>query len=117
MRLIIISCLLLAACSNAPSHLPNPLLLPIEAVKAGTANLIYGQKRAKVSRFVADNFDALRAEILNGGGPLERQAMELANVPAPRRFALHQELSGDPDLYFRADQEPLVVALMVHGNN
>lgn len=106
----------LSGCSNDASHIPNPVLLPVEAVRAGASNIVYGSKRAKVSRFVRENYDQIKREALGQGGPTERAAMDLAGVPASEQFALHKRLQADPDLYFAGDPEPLVVALMVHSN-
>lgn len=108
--------LVLIGCSNDASHVPNPVLLPVEAVRAGASNIVYGAKRAKVARFVRSNYDQIKRDALGQGGPTERAAMDLAGVPASEQFALHKRLQADPDLYFAGDPEPLIVALMVHAN-
>lgn len=109
-------CIVLAGCDKAqPSHVPNPVLLPVEAVKAGASNLVYGAKRSKVARFVTQNYAALEHDVLGQGGPTERAAMDLAGIPMDRQFSVHKELQSDPALYFAGNPEPLIVALMVHG--
>lgn len=114
---ILLTLPLLAACAspNAPSHLPNPLLLPFAAISNGITNASYNARRAKVSRFVTQNFDALKAEFTAPNQPLLTQAMNLARVPAASRPALLAELRSNPQIYTTQDPEPLVVTLMVYG--
>ncbi|WP_435312889.1 hypothetical protein [Primorskyibacter sedentarius] len=113
LRLIIPICLV-AACSNEASHLPNPLLLPGQAIATGIGNARYNARRAQVSAHVAQHHSALIAEITVGGGPRMTEAMDRARVPEDRRPVLLRRLREDIVLY-RADAEALVVALMVHG--
>ncbi len=107
----------LAACASpdAPSHLPNLLLLPFAAIGNGISNASYNARRAKVSRYVAHNFAALKAELTAPIQPHLTQAMALARVPATSRPALLAELRSNPHLYTTQDPEPLVVSLMVYG--
>ncbi|SDW37918.1 hypothetical protein [Litoreibacter albidus] len=106
--------LALAGCSpNAPSHLPNPVLLPAHAVGNAVSNATYNARRATVKSYVARNFSALTQNIRTGGGDVLSKAYDLARVPTQRRPALTQMLAADPAL--SADVEALTVSLMVHG--
>ncbi|MCI2400493.1 hypothetical protein [Aliiroseovarius subalbicans] len=111
-RLLLI--LPLAACTDQPSHIPNPLFLPAQAVSSTVQNARYDARRARVERHVTANFVAIIGEITAGGGPLLSTAMELAWIPAPKRPAITRLLAEDITLYHN-DAEALVVALMVHG--
>lgn len=116
MRLILILPLLVACASpDAPSHLPNPLLLPFAAIGNSISNASYNARRAKVSRYVTQNFAAIKAELTAPSQPHLTQAMTLARVPTSSRPALLAELRSNPHLYTTQDPEPLVVALMVNG--
>lgn len=114
MRLPLISLIALAACSGQASHIPNPLLLPGQAVVTGLENGVYNKRRASVSRFVARNQSTLLKEAKDGGGPTLFEAMRIARIPAARHREVIHVLNADPALY-SADAEALVVALMVHS--
>jgi len=104
----------LAACSNEASHVPNPVLLPGHAISAGLHNVAYNARRRPVSALVTQNHAELVTEISAGGGPVLDQAMALARVPVSRRPELQARLREDLDLY-RRDPEALTVAIMVQG--
>ncbi|NOR62366.1 MAG: hypothetical protein GQ535_07740 [Rhodobacteraceae bacterium] len=116
MRILLIAPLL-AACTSpsAPSHLPNPLLLPFAAIGNGLSNASYNTRRAEVSRFVVANFDAIKQELGSTAQPLLTQAMALAKIPVASRAAFLSEAQQNPDIYQTANPEPLIVALMVYG--
>ncbi|WP_095588814.1 hypothetical protein [Actibacterium ureilyticum] len=105
---------MLTACGREASHIPNPVLLPGQAVSTGIANAAYGARRARVARHVAVHHPTLMTEIAAGGGPKLSQAMDLARVRVADRPALIRRLQQDRALY-AADREALIVALMVHG--
>ena len=117
--LLIVSVVLgLAACSG-PSHLPAPWELPGAAVSSAFENATYGAKRGRVERIVSANRDAIAAEIDAGGGVALDQAMAAAGVPDAVRPALVSELRTHPEIYREGrglQIEPVIVALMVHGN-
>ena len=108
---------LLAACASpdAPSHLPNPLLLPFAAIGNSISNATYNARRTKVSRFVVQNFEALKAELPSPNQPLLTKAMSIARVPVVNRPALLADLRTNPQIYNTYDPEPLVIALMING--
>ncbi len=106
--------LLLVGCAQEASHLPNPLLLPGQAVSNAAQNASYKARRARVAEHVRAHHPTLIAEIAADGGPHLQQAMHLARVPAQNRDALQRRLRQDLALY-RTDPEALIVALMVHG--
>lgn len=111
-RLLLIP--LLAGCTDQPSHIPNPLALPAQAVATTVQNAGYGARRDRVARYVADHHGEIVADIAAGGGATLTTAMELAWIAAPKRAAVTGVLAEDLTQYSR-DPEALVVALMVHG--
>ena len=116
MRIILILPLLAACASpDAPSHLPNPLLLPFAAIGNGISNASYNARRSRVSRFVIQNFTTLKAELIAPSQPLLTQAMNLARVPTINRPELLAELRTNPRAYSTQDPEPLIIAIMVYG--
>ncbi len=107
---------LLAGCDpSQPSHLPNPLLLPGQAIGTAAGNAVYNARRGKVEVYVKSNFPALVQEMKAGGGPHLDQAMTLAGVAAATRPILLLRLKSDIGIYENSP-DALVVALMVHGN-
>jgi hypothetical protein len=82
----------------------------------GIENGIYNNRRKKVKRHITTHFLQISNEVRIGGGPYLQQAMDLARIPAERRSKLLSELQSNSKLYFGKDIEPLVVAVMVHGN-
>lgn len=107
-------CIALAACTTEARHIPNPLLLPGQAVSAAASNAAYGARRNRVKSHVTAHHATLMAEIDAGGGPHLSRAMHLARVPRDKRPSLIRRLQADRALY-RADPEALTIALMVHG--
>lgn len=103
-----------ACASTAPSHIPNPVTLPVSAAGKAVENQSYGASRRKVETFVETNHRFLIDEIALGGGPTLGEAMNLAGIDIKKRHDLTIKLNEDLFLY--ADTESLVVALMVHGN-
>ncbi|MCF6443413.1 hypothetical protein [Nereida sp. MMG025] len=114
MKPIVFLAFALAGCGGTASHLPNPLLLPGQAVITGLENSAYTTRRGKVSRYVAANSDAILQDAKAGGGPALTKAMQIARVPADRHRELRHVLKADAELY-ATNQEALVVAIMVHG--
>ena len=107
--------LILAGCSpNAPSHLPNPVLLPAYAIGNAIHNTTYNARRSTVKTYVTQNFNALHQDLKNGGGATLIKAYQLADVPTERRPALTYMLAGEPNL--TKTPEALTVSLMVHNN-
>lgn len=105
-----------AGCSSGPNHIGNPITLPGRAILHSLGEASYKARRARVSRYAAQNLPHIHADIRAGGGPALTQAMDIAGVEPGRRAGLAAELRSDPALYLRPDIEPLVVALMVHSN-
>lgn len=117
MRYSILILLSLMACApNAPSHLPNPLTLPFSAIGNGISNTIYDTRRNKVSLYVRTHFVAIKREVPTDSHPQLSEAMALAKISNANQAALLSELRKNPDIYLTDDPEPLIVALMVHGN-
>ncbi len=106
--------LLLAACTDQPSHIPNPLALPVQGLATAVQNAGYNARRGRVARYVTDHHAEIVGEITSGGGPALSTAMQLAWIASPKRAAITRLLARDIALY-RDDPEALVVALMVHG--
>lgn len=106
----------LSACSTGPNHFGNPLTLPGRAITNGISELGYKARRARVKDFTKRNTAQIHRDILAGGGRDLSTAMDLACVEPVMRGTLINELSSRPDLYMQPDPEPLVVALMVHGD-
>ena len=103
----------LAACT-APSHIPNPILLPGAAISTAVENSAYNARRSKVKTFVTQQQPGIEAEIKTGTGPLLTQAMDLARVPPHEQPTLAKLLQADQHIYL-GNPEALTVALMVHG--
>ncbi|PIB24633.1 hypothetical protein BFP76_05480 [Amylibacter kogurei] len=116
MRWLLLYITLAGCVSNAPNHLGNPLTWPVQAITTGAQNGAYNHRRALVKKFVIDNHDTIQADVQNGGGDAINSAMDLTRVKTQNRAALITDLRDQQDLYFGTDPEPLVVALMVHGN-
>ena len=112
---LLISLLLVGTgCGNTTSHVPNPLLLPGQAVATGIENAVYNARRGKVSAHVKAHHEEIVTDIEQGNGPHLQQGIALARVAPARQPQLLAALRKDLALY-RSDPEALVVALMVHG--
>ncbi|GHA42477.1 hypothetical protein GCM10008927_03700 [Amylibacter ulvae] len=116
MRWLVLYLMLAGCASDAPNHLGNPLTWPVQAITTGAQNGAYNHRRALVKTFVIDNHNTIQTDVQNGGGDAINTAMDFARVKTQNRAALIKELRDQHDLYFGTDPEPLVVALMVHGN-
>jgi len=111
----VFAALAVAACAGGEaSHIPNPLLLPGQALSTGLENAAYNNRRDRVKGYVTANLPALEGEITTGGGPALSTAMDLAAVPPAARPVLSTLLQNDITLY-QGNAEALTVALMVHG--
>lgn len=114
---ILISTLALGGCaSKDANHIGNPLTLPGRAIINGIQNAGYDARRSKVKAYVNDNRLAIYRDIDAGGGSAVQTAMDIARVAPARRPALIAELYANPQIYRQSDLEPLVVAIMVHGD-
>ena len=109
-----VACGLSACSATAPSHLPNPVTLPVVAAGSAIEKLTYGAKRKRVETFVKTNHRFLIDEIALGGGPTLGEAMNLAGIDLEKRPDFTKQLNMDLALFSKP--EPLVVALMVYGN-
>lgn len=115
MRPALFALLSVAACSNGPNHIGNPLLLPISGASTAVENGLYGHRRGKVEVFVKTNHTEILNDVLAGGGPTLSQAMDAARIPARDRPARILQLQSDFGLY-QTNPGALVVALMVYGS-
>lgn len=114
--LIIALGVMTASCANrSPNHIGNPLTLPGRAIINGIQNASYEVRRARVKAFALENRAQIYADIDASGGNALTQAMDLARVTPARRADLIAELRAHPEIYRREDIEPLIVAIMVHG--
>ncbi len=114
MRIIqAIACLALTGCTSAPSHIPNPLVLPAAGLSTAIENGVYGARRKKVKRFVAQNWTAIQTDITKQGGAALTEAMDIAGVLSDKRPALIREVSDNS--VHRTSAETMTVALMVHS--
>jgi hypothetical protein len=114
MRIVLALLTLLAACSNDPNHLGNPIWLPVSGIGTGVENAAYRQRRGQVELIVKSNFDAIVDDINAGGGPVLTEAMDAARVPAADRPARILQMQADMGLY-AGNPGALIVALMVYG--
>ncbi len=115
MRHVLIYVLFLAGCSQEPSHLGNPLFLPVSGLNTAISNAAYNQRRGRVELIVKSDFDAIKNDIRAGGGPTLTAAMDAAGIPEGDRPARILQLQSDMGLY-AANPGALVVALMVYAN-
>lgn len=106
----------LPACSSGANHVGNPLTLPGRAIIHGIGEAAYKARRAKVSDYVQQNLTQIHTDIRTRGGPALNDVMNIAGVEDARQAALTAELHSDPDLYLKADYEPIIVTIMVHSN-
>ncbi|MFQ1700867.1 hypothetical protein ACJ5NV_09745 [Loktanella agnita] len=114
MRSTLIALILLTACTQEPSHIGNPLMLPVSGVSTAIGNAVYNKRRGQVELIVKANFDGIRNDIRAGGGPILTKAMNAARIPADERPARITQLQGDMGLY-AGNPGALVTALMVYG--
>ena len=113
-RFLACICLVAGCATKEPSHVPNPLLLPVYGTTSALDNATYNLRRGKVERFVTAHHADLLTEIGGTSGPYLGQAYTLAGVPETERGVVTARLRGDLAQY-EASQDALVVALMVHG--
>ena len=107
--------ILVAACSDGPNHLGNPLMWPVNALTNASENAIYNERRGRVEIIVKSGFDQIIPELRAGSGPTLTEAMDAALIPASDRPARITQLQGDVGLY-QGNPEALITALMVYGN-
>ena len=114
MRLSILALACLAACSTAPNHLGNPLMLPVNGITTAVDNAGYATRRGQVEVFVKTNHPDILSQIAAGGGASVTRAMDLAGIPDADRPARLIQLRADLPLY-QAAPAALITALMVYG--
>ncbi len=115
-RRFLCAAVICAGCTTKDaSHVPNPLLLPVYGTTSALDNASYTLRRGKVERFVQAHHTELLAEIGGANGPYLGQAYSLARVPETERGVVTARLKSDLSQY-KASQEALIVALMVHGD-
>lgn len=114
MRRAMITLTLLAGCTDEANHLGNPLLLPVTGATTAIENAAYNKRRGEVEIIVKSNYDAIRRDIRDGGGPVLDKAMDAAGVPVPERPARITQMRGDMNIYANSPGA-LVTALMVYG--
>jgi hypothetical protein len=85
-------------------------------VTSGIQNGAYNRRRNKLKKHITEHFTHIHQDVRMGGGPQLEQSMDIARIPPEKRNTLLSELQSNPKLYFDKDIEPLVVAVMVHGN-
>ena len=106
----------LIGCDNTNgNHIGNPLTLPGRGIVTGVENAIYNSRRKRVSEYVQANFSSIKTDILAFEGTSLTHAYNLAKVSINERAMLTERLNKDRNIYFTDDPEPLIVALMVHG--
>lgn len=113
---LLLSAVLLPACSTGPNHIGNPLTWPVRGVIHGVNEASYQARRARLSNYVNANITQIHADIIAMGGATLTEAMQIADISPEKQPHVTAELASDPALYVQDDIEPIVVTLMVHSN-
>ena len=108
MHRLLILLLPLCACTNGLNPLQSSLMTPAEAAA-------HAERRAQVEVFVKTNHPVIVNDILNGGGPVLTQAMQIAGIPGAEQPARALQLQSDAGLYQSAPGA-LVTTLMLYAN-
>ena len=110
----------LSACAGGASHVPPLWQLPGAAVGSTIDNEVYGRRRAKVKKYVAENWIQIQTDISLGGGVALNRAFDLAKIAYAKRVGVLKEIKARPDIYQAGSLveniEMLTVTLMVHKN-
>ncbi|QFT64270.1 hypothetical protein [Roseivivax sp. THAF30] len=100
--------LALAACSEAPNHLGNPLLLPVSALTTGAQNAAYDPRRAEVKAMLAGT----RPAVLHDED-VQARLWRVAPVPVGERKDVLRDIADLPDPGSAEWTEAATVAVMV----
>ena len=100
--------LALAACSEAPNHLGNPLLLPVSALTTGAQNAAYNARRAEVKAVLAGTGPAVLHD-----EDAQARLWRVAPVPGAERAAVLRDIADLPDPGSAEWIEAATVAVMV----
>ncbi len=100
--------LLLAACTTAPSHIGNPLLLPVSALTTGAENAAYNARRARVKDAVIAAGPALLTD-----ADVQETLWQAAPVPPTDRANVLRDIADLPDPGSAQWAEAATVAIMV----
>ncbi len=114
MRIAIIICSFLAACTSNPDHIRSPFTAPIGGPGIAQERPADNQRRGAVEVIVKSNHGAILQDIVNGGGPVLTGAMDTAGIPDADRAARVLQMQRDFGLY-QSNPGALVLALMVYG--
>lgn len=114
MRLPLIALVLIAACAQEANYLGNPLMLPTTGMRPVIGNAAYEKRRGTVELIVKSNYEAIKADIRAGGGPVLTKAMDAARIPDSDRPARIIQLQSNMGLY-QVTPGALVTALTVYG--
>ena len=111
MRPALILPLLLAACTTDPTNPGQPVFAPLAAL----SDPAQAQNRGQVEIIVKSNYDAIRRDIIAGGGPALIAAMDAAGVPYQDRPTRMIQLQSNSWLY-AANPSALITALLIYGS-
>ncbi|SFQ19551.1 hypothetical protein SAMN05421853_102378 [Roseivivax halotolerans] len=84
--------LALAACTPAPNHLGNPLLLPVSALTTGAQNAAYNARRAEVKAVLAGTGPAVLHD-----ANAQARLWRVAPVPVAERKDVLRDIADLPD--------------------
>lgn len=107
MRLFLLG-LLLAGCTSEPSHLGNPVLLPVSGLATAVENGLYESRRAQVKATLF----ALGPAILTDPSA-QALLWRRAPVPPAERAAALRDIAGLPNPGSEDWTEAATVAIMV----
>ncbi len=114
MRWSLIALILTAACAQEANQLGNPLVGPGSGFAPLVGSADYQKRRGAVELIVKSNYEAIKADIRAGGGPVLTKAMDAAGIPDRDRPARVIQLQSDLGLY-QTTPGALVTALMLYG--
>ena len=98
---ILLATMFLSSCSgNGDSHLPSVFELPGAIVGSAIDNATYNVKRRKVEAYVANNYEALREDVEQGGGQVLEGALDSAGIKGGKRNQAKNDLISNRSTYF-----------------
>lgn len=114
MRWPLIAVMFLSACTQAANQPGNSLPVSVTGASTVIGSAAYDKRGSAVEVIVKSNYEAIKADIRAGGGPVLTKAMDAAAIPARDRPARIIQLQSNTGLYQKSPGA-LVTALMVYG--